>query len=201
MRNKKYFYTVFLLIIITQGSFFSCAKDEFDKDTTFSFSIDAAFGASLNINYLFEDKEPAFDYTPMIRLLWKPNNDLSIGIETSLIKITNVNKTNVQTEFGIANIKGGVRAIPLVFVFNINKFGFDLFGGVGAAFVMTSIDSFNQTSKSSIIAGSYLYGLGYCVEVDKRLRIGIELFNYFITNIDRNIAGSRLKLSYDFYHW
>ena len=99
--------TLFLaLVLITKAQ----GKTGFEK----KYALSATFGNGLIYN--IQNREALLDnlfYSPSVRLMWKPNHLLNIGIESGYLTISKQDSMIVSTPFGSTSFKARLNAIPI----------------------------------------------------------------------------------------
>jgi hypothetical protein len=167
------------------------------RDSVFALSIEVTPGLTTNIE---SGKINQLNFAPSLRVFWKPNHLLNIGIETSLLKLDRESRTNVESEFGTTSFKAALNALPVLLIFNMKVLHIDVYGGIGASYITSKVDAFNTKVIAHIWRYTYCCGVGYTYPL-KRFGIGIEARMYSFAKLEKTMIGIMPKLTYDFYKW
>ena len=163
------------------------------KDTTsgnYAFSIEAMGGLSYNLK---EDnfKSKKLDLSPSIRILWRPNHRLNFGIE-----ITDLVVRRSDYEKNKEKLQARLEAVPVYLVFNMNLLSLDFTGGIGASYMKSTIEAFNDQAISTNWHYCFNFGLGYSYYLSKSFGAGIEGKFFSLTKTDEIVGGVYLKIIY-----
>jgi hypothetical protein len=196
----KYFAIVLLVFLTALIQLPATDKIAIPKDSIFAFSIEAigAYSKSWGVS---NSKTVQTDLAPSLRLMWKPNRALNIGLETAYIHLKSETKTGISTEFGKTDFAGDLYGVPLLLVFDMELAGLDLYGGVGAINVLSTLKAFNTESSVSAIYGCYMLALAYKYNIFSNFGIGLEAKAYTYTKINTVSGMLCLNIFYDFYRY
>ncbi len=189
-----------LLICFLLGTSVLYSKEPKIIDSTFCFSLELGLGYNTEAKTLLTEIQPQ-NFSPSVRLLWKPNHRLNIGVQTARINIMDVQKNESKSEFGSTNFRSSMKGIPVILLFNMNLYGIGLYGGLGATSITSTISVFDSQTKVSDWFYTYYFGLGYNFNLSKNFGIGIEADAYSFSLLQVYVGGFSLKLNYDFYRW
>lgn len=177
-------FTAFLFIVLTSAAAFC------QQDSLYRIKLSAGGGWGFRISRInvpntqldVSTSSPAGS----LRLMWKPEHMLSVGVESGYIPITQVkSKAPIQPdeEDGNANLA----AIPILLFFSMDKYGAELSAGVGVYSLMVSgKSSKGKGIENSAIELGYSFSGSYIYTISQRFGIGIDLKYYVFT--DRQIA-------------
>lgn len=169
--------------------------------SVYKICLDVGAGFSLLLNSI-DDKQISDIYLfGMIRTMWKPDRIVSIGVEANYLNLMKDKKTSVNTEFGATDFEAVLYCYPINGILSMRILDLDVFAGAGIAFVKSSVKAFNEESNTSIIAGSYNFGLAYSYLISKNLYIGIEGKVFFISSINKTASALILKIDWDMLEW
>lgn len=101
----------------------------------------------------------------ILRAMWKSEHLLRIGIELGWLSIADFNNDNYESDYGTTNVFASLDAIPLMLVFDMYLWGIDFYTGLGYYKVMSKIDSFVETIRSS------QWNVGYYVSIAYKFQI------------------------------
>lgn len=194
-RKEHLIFVIILLVALTFNSF-DLHSEMNKKDSIYAFSIEVNPGVNLLLNQTVKKEERNLNPNIQGKIFWKPNSDLSIGIECGFIDIMK-RKENIVTESGKTNMTLRMSGIPLNLIFKMNFNDFYLFGGFGITFINSEVTAYNDLSITNKTATSYLYGLGYELLHFSRFGIGIEGKSWYIIDIDKYLFGVNLTIKYD----
>jgi hypothetical protein len=120
-----------------------------------------------------------------LRIMWKPEHLLSVGIETVYVPLT---QANTKGQIKPDEVDGNARltAIPTLLVFSMEKYNFEISSAIG----MYSLRLYGKSSKNVVVENSSLE-LGYMLSTSYSIpmgafALGIEVKYYAFT--DRDIA-------------
>lgn len=198
IRINKPLFIAFISIIFL---FYEAKSDinnqsgSYDNET-YSLSLSISSGASLLLNkyegYKQErNKLKELFYYPTLKVMWRTNTLLNIGLESTYLTVMK------DEDYQITNFEGKMTALPVSLLFDMVIWGIDIYAGFGVTFLESNIKAFDDISSSRIIAGNYIYGLGYNIPITKNLGIGVEAKVFFITSINKYIACLGLNINYN----
>ena len=128
-----------------------------------------------------------------LRLLWKPEHMLSVGIESGYLPITQVS-SKAPLKPNEADGNANLSAIPILAVFSMEKYGFEAAAGIGVYQLMVSGKSNKGSIENSAIELGYMFSGSYVFRFSSRIGAGIDLKYFAFT--DREIAMLIPQLSF-----
>jgi hypothetical protein len=152
--------------------------DSIASEPVYSFSAELMGGMSYNLrDDIFKSQK--LHITPSLRLLWKPDHRLNIGIETTYLTIRKIEIEKNKNKF-----QGRMDAIPILLVFNMNAFYLDFTAGIGAGYVSSTTDVMQEVTVATNWHYCFLFGVGYSHMFSDYMGMGIEgrLFSFTKTN-------------------
>lgn len=149
-----------------------------------------AYSLYLDNKYEIKDKE----YSPTFRFIWKPNHNLSLGVESGYVPILIEDFKKDNSKF-----EGKMYAIPILFNLTYDLYIAYLFAGFGPSLINSKITALNEVINSNIWAGTYNYGLGLKIPFSRNFSIGVEAQGFYFSKINKIVAQAGLNLTYGFY--
>lgn len=141
-------------------------------------------------------------YNTMIRLMWKPEHLLSVGLESGYHYLYNYESHIDDPDFGSTNVKSTLTGVPLFFVAAMEIIpSVELLGGIGPTFLNTYFNSYGVESQSSQITTSYFVAGRYEYPINESLALGGELNYYRINKIEDSTLSVLFVLSYRLMSW
>lgn len=167
------------------------AEADSARSNDMAFSLELMGGATYNLK---EDnfKSKKLDLSPSVRFLWKPNHRLNIGIEAADIVVR-----RSDYEKNKSKLQARLEAVPVYLVFNMNMLSLDFTAGIGASYMKSTIEAFNDIAVSTNWHYCFTFGLGYSYNFSRSFGAGIEGKYYSLTKTDEMIGGLYLKLFYN----
>lgn len=195
--NKK----ILFLILINLGLILNAISQNNNLKNT-NFTLNISFGNSLIANF---DNEiihlNSFYYSPNLRVLWKPNHLLNIGVESAYLTISKQDSDQVSTSFGNTIFKARLNAIPILLVFNMKISKLDLYSGIGVSNIISRLEAFEEKVFVNDWYYCYNLGIGYSQSLTKDFEIGIDAKSYFFPRIQKISGGIAVTISYYFFRW
>ena len=192
----KSFLPALLICWLLPFNIFAGNSDSTETDTTFSFSVDLAAGATANQNDLND-----LHFSPSLGLFWNPNHLLSIGVEVSYIRIKESRQRNVESEFGTTDFHGTLKGYPILLVFSMPVTYVNVYGGVGLANVESGVDAFDKKVTTSYWYYCYYFSTGYQYKLSDRLNTGIRFRLYSFPKLEQTVLGLTIQLEFTALQW
>ena len=201
--NTIHFKILLTIVIscISINSYAQIIPAQITDTSYYNVSVEVGGGLSIMFNKMYSKKLNDIKAFAMMRVMWKPDKILNIGVEADYLNLMTEKKTNITTEFGTTDFSANLSCIPLNVVLSMGVCGFDIYAGTGLAFVNSSITAFNDQSDATIIAGSYIYGLSYSKLISKDLSIGLEAKGFFISSINKIASALIIKVNWNIYSY
>jgi hypothetical protein len=141
-------------------------------------------------------------YSGTLRIMWRPEHLLRVGLETGYYRLYTFSETNIQTEFGTANVQSSLDAMPLLLRWAMQVSPeIEIFAGTGTTFLYTSFDSFGFETKSTQISTSYIVGGNYTYKISDKIELGGELKYYRINKIEDGTMTLQFLFIYKLFDW
>lgn len=184
---------VFLLLL---------ASSLFGQDITHKLSIELLGGSSVSTISVFdEDDMNIIGFNGTFRFMWEPEKLLRLGIEGGFLHLAHSKEENIVTEFGMTKRSNSLNAYPLMIHFNMKIWELEIMLALGAAYISSKINAFNDISESGVVTSFKMYGLGYSYSIDERLTVGGEFKYYSFSTLDLTVAAFQLKCKYSIFVW
>ena len=141
-------------------------------------------------------------YSGTIRVMWKPEHLLRVGIETGYYHLYSIQQDNIQTEFGVTDAQSSLYAYPVLlnWAMQITP-NLEIFAGIGSTFLNTSFTSFGSEVNSTKISTSYIIGGAYTYNISAKIKLGGELKYYRINKIEDGTITLQFILVYKLFDW
>lgn len=195
--NKK----VLLLIFFNFGLIVNViSQNEKIKNTNFALNITIGNGLIANFDNEISHLNSLY-YSPTLRVLWKPNHLLNIGMESAYLSISKQDSDLVSTSFGNTIFKARLNAIPILLVFNMKISKLDIYSGIGISYLTSRLEAFQEKVVVNDWYYCYNLGIGYSHSLSKDFEIGIEAKSYFFPRIQKISGGIVVNISYYFLRW
>lgn len=172
-----------------------------DIDTSFRIILEAGPGYGWTTDTLIHEGTVRGGMSWFVRLLWKPDHRLSAGIETGWVHIAEHKTTNVSTIFGKTDMQAILKAMPMMLVFDMDLWGWDLYTGLGWYYIFASTKAFNEEVSTS------QWNVGFYLSLSKK----IKLFEWLsgaadvkwssVGELGRTILSGQLYLSVTLLKW
>lgn len=195
---NKLIVIVFISIIFICYNAKSDINNQSDTNDTekYSLSLSISSGASLLLNKYegykqAQNKLKELFFYPTLKIMWRTNTLLNIGLESTYLTVMK------DEDYQLTKFEAKMTAVPVSLLFNMNIWGIDIYAGFGVTFIESNINAFDDFSSSRIIAGNYIYGLGYNIPISKSLGVGIEAKVFYITSINKYITCLGVNFSYN----
>lgn len=196
-QNKSALLIILINIFVITNGFSQEEKPENKK-----FSLVATIGNGLIANIdNYENSINSIYYAPTLRVLWKPNHKLNIGVESAYLSISKHDSDLVSSSFGNTIFKARMNAIPVLLVFNMKILKIDLYAGIGLSNITSRLEAFQDKVIVKDWYYTYNLGVGYSYPLSKNFRIGIEAKAYFFPRIQKISEGMVINISYSFLSW
>lgn len=136
-------------------------------------------------------------YNAKIRLMWKPEHLLSVGLESGYQYLYSYESTIEDSDFGTSSVKSTLAGVPLFFVAAMEVLpSVEILGGFGPMFLNTYFDSYGDESESSQISTSYFVAGRYEHPINESLAIGGEINYCRINKLEDSTLSLQFILSY-----
>ncbi|MFA6541076.1 MAG: hypothetical protein WCT99_05680 [Bacteroidota bacterium] len=130
------------------------------------------------------------------RLKWGSSNLIGVGIETGWFPISSTKNSSYSSEFGTIDLQASLHALPLLFIFSMQRYGLQLHAGIGYYLVTSEVTVMGETMQSSEWDMGVLLALGYAVPVSDNLRIGAEMKWNNISEQQISVGSLQVRMIY-----
>lgn len=153
-----------------------------------------------------------FDITPeglqrngfggTLRVMWKPEHLLRLGVETGLTQVYYVRTENVQTDFGATDFVSSMNAVPILLMLSmpLSKH-LDIYAGMGSFLLYSNTESFGSSVTASAMSVGFSLGVSYMTPLDGDWGIGGELKWYHMDKFSDDNITLQIMVSYRFLEW
>ena len=191
----RYFPIAVLLLLVP----LCVSADEPPQDST-TFRIVAEVGAGyfykLNTPKTILGTYTRDGFGGTIRLKWGSSNLIGVGIETGWFPVSSTKNTSYSSEFGTINLQASLHALPLLFIFSIQRYGLQMHAGIGYYRVTSDATVMGESMQSSEWDMGILFALGYAVPVSDNLRIGAEMKWNNISEQQISVGSLQVRMIY-----
>ncbi|HEY6170923.1 MAG TPA: hypothetical protein VIX80_01570 [Candidatus Kapabacteria bacterium] len=134
----------------------------------------------------------------MLRVMWKPEHLVSVGIETGYIPVSQANSKG-QIKPGEVDGNAQLTAIPAMVVFSMEKYNVELAAGIG----MYSLQLYGKSSKNIVVENSalemgYMFSGAYSIPMGD-FSLGLEIKYYGFTDRDIAMLIPNLRLRWNMF--
>lgn len=167
-------------------------SDSRETERDYYFSAELMGGISYNLrDDIFKSQK--MHISPSLRLLWKPDHRLYIGIETTYLTIR-----KIEIEKNKNKLQGRMEAIPILLVFNMNAFYLDFTAGIGAGYVSSTTDVMKEVTVATNWHYCFLFGVGYSLMFSDYIGLGLEGRLFSFTKTNEVVSSAVMKLVINF---
>lgn len=184
----------FLLLVVI---FFSSLQAQTYKVNGF-----AGFGYARFITDIEGSGLDKNGYSGTFRIMWQPEHQLRVGLETGYYHLYRFEVKNYQTDFGTTNAHSTLNALPvfLNMTMAVSR-SIDIFAGIGPTILYTSFESHGSKNESSQWSTSYIIGGNYTHEISDKIKLGGELKYYHINKIEDGTLTLQFIFVYNLLSW
>jgi len=141
-------------------------------------------------------------FSGTVRVLWKPDHRLSLGIETGYLSLYSIDQKNVSTDFGPTDIFALRSAVPIAIVFTMDIIeGLQITVGGGEFIVYGTTESFGNKVSSSALTTSFMGAASYFWPVNEILEIGGEAKWYHASKFEDTGLSFQVMGRWKFLQW
>ena len=131
-----------------------------------------------------------------VRLKWGSSNFLGVGIESGWLPVSSASNPSLPTEFGNLDVKTSLTAVPLLFLFSIQRIGIQFHSGIGYYNIHSVATVGGSTIESSEWDLGFLLSAGYALPIAEGYFIGAEIKWYSITEQQISVAAVQVRYIY-----
>ena len=137
-----------------------------------------------------------------VRVMWKPEHLLRLGLETGLTQVYYIKSEDVQTEFGVTDFTSSMNAVPILLAISMPLTKrIDVYAGLGSFFLYSNTESFGSNVTASALSIGFSAGVSYMTPLDTDWGIGGELKWYHLDKFSDDTITLQVMVSYRFLEW
>jgi len=134
-----------------------------------------------------------------VRIMWKPEHLLRMGLETGRTHVYSVKQEGLQTAYGKTDVNMTLNATPILLVFSMSPFdNLDVYVGGGSAFLSSDAESFGSTSATSSLSGGAMAAVSYMRPLSDAWSIGGEAKWLYFDKYDDMVVSLQVMVSFRF---
>jgi hypothetical protein len=178
-----------LFVVVTIILFALNSNAQSNKEHRFAFYAGAGPNFYFNNLVLAKEKVNELNYSVVGRLMWEPEHNLSLGIESGFYRLYTVDSDLPGYE---GNIHIANSAIPLQLIVSM-KFLQNFYGSFsfGRAILLNKVSTteYGTFNAQSFSLGDYTLSAGYKRNITSRFSVGAEVKAFYSGKLDdKNIA-------------
>jgi len=173
-------------------------------DTTYSLTAYGGGGYVRNISQfdIMPEGLQRNGFGGTLRVMWKPEHLLRLGLETGLTQVYYIKTENVQTDFGSTDFTSSMNAVPILLVLSMPiTQRLDIYGGMGSFLLYSNTESFGSNVTSSAMSVGFSLGASYFTPLEGDWGIGAELKWYHMDKFSDDTITLQVMVSYRFLEW
>jgi uncharacterized membrane-anchored protein len=133
----------------------------------------------------------------IIRVKYNSDNLFAIGVESGWLPLSSSSQKNVILEdAGMTDISASLNAIPFFFLITFQKFGIQIYTGIGLYNVKSTNTVFNKTIYNNQWDTGYSFGGGYALSFTRKIYLGSEIKWNRITQLQTSVASIHFRFIY-----
>lgn len=173
------------------------------QDTSFAVlaSVGGGFGVNVSQEILLPKGADNRGPVGTLRLMWKPDHRLRVGLETGWLRLTSA--------FGVLHDSTGTAdyrsleldGVPMMALFSMNFGRLDLNAGVGYYLMFSYLRGEGDGARSTQWNYGITASIEYMVPVTPALQLGGGVGAYGITQLGQYVAAIQLRAQYRAFEW
>ncbi|MCK5571355.1 MAG: hypothetical protein KAJ12_01280 [Bacteroidetes bacterium] len=175
-----------------------------DHDSSHALMLYGGAGYTRNIS-TFQVTPPGLrldGFVATLRLCWKPEHLLSLGIETGYSHVYKVEANDIETEFGTTSISSSQNAVPILFVVSMEVTrGLLVTGGFGYVLLYSITRAFGTTVSPAVASGGFSLALTKMFPLSSFWGMGVELKWYHFDKFNDDNISVELMVSSRLLQW
>ncbi len=198
--SGKYRVVVGMLALLIGGS----SVHAQGPDTTYALVAYGGFGYTRNLSKFDVPLQglSRSGFGGTLRVIWKPEHLLRLGIETGLTQVYYVNTKGVQTAFGATDFTSSLNAVPILLSLSMPITDhLAVFVEPGSYLLYSTTESFGTKVTSTALSVGYALALTYLSPLDADWSIGGELKWYHMDKFSDDNIILQVMVSYRFLEW
>lgn len=180
--------------------------------TTFAQSADSIYTLTTygGVGFVRNVSDFTFEYPNLdkggflgnLRVMWKPDYLLRIGIEVGRSDLYSVDQSEVPTDSGTTNLQTDVYVWSFMTVFSMSPINnLEINIGAGVGFNTVNNTAFGNESISTDAGSVFMISTGYYFPISQGFKIGAELKGMGIPKYDDITIALQLSFAYKFLEW
>lgn len=170
------------------------------KDTTYKIAVECGGGYGLSKDSMSQSVS-RYGYSGMLRIMWKPDHLLRVGLETGWLRIASINNEEVKNEFGTVKLNATLTAIPVMTVFEMALWRLNLYTGLGYYYVMSTIGAEDEELTNTKWNIGFYLALAYKYPLSEKINLCSELKWCSIGELGKTILLAQVFVSYNLFEW
>ncbi len=174
-----------------------------ENDSLYHINVELGLGPSFYFTDItYEELKHNYPVAVSMRLMWKPEHKLSLGIETGFIPLYFLKTKIYDTIYGSTESKLSMSSVPIVAVFAMTIVeNLRIFGGIGGFLLISDTESFDNKVSGSTWSNAYEFGLSYLYPLSKNLKLGGEVKSFYITRVENYDLIFNVSLKYSLFSY
>jgi hypothetical protein len=173
-------------------------------ETPYAVVVSAAGGYTRNVSK-FDATPPGLrqdGFVGTLRVMWKPEYRLSLGIETGFTHVYRVDADDYPTEFGPIDIYTSQNAVPILGMVSMYLGrGLTISGGAGIFLLSSESRIVNSTTSPTVVSGGIAAALAYMLQLSDDWSAGTEFKWYNLDKFNDNNLSLQMVFSYRLFEW
>jgi hypothetical protein len=173
-------------------------------ETTYAVVVSAAGGYTRNVSK-FDATPPGLrqdGFVGTVRVMWKPEHRLSLGVETGFTHVYRVDVSDYPTEFGPIDIYTSQNAVPILGMVSMDLGrGLTISGGAGIFLLSSESRIVASTTSPTIVSGGIAAALAYMLQISDDWSAGMEFKWYNLDKFNDNNLSLQVMFSYRLFEW
>lgn len=170
------------------------------QNNDFRLNTEVGLGYSTGIE-LHKNEGNLKGITSYLRFMWKPQHRLNIGLEFDYLKIREIEKKDVSTEFGSTDFNSTLSAIPILLVFNMEFNDLQVYSGIGVSYMWSEATAYNQKIVNDNINYSLMISGKYIIKKFNENNLSLEVKSNIITKLDLMLINFNINYEFNLYKW
>jgi|WetSurMetagenome_2_1015567.scaffolds.fasta_scaffold31630_4 hypothetical protein len=188
---------ILILILISTSVWFASAQS---KDSTYKILIESGGGYGLSKDSASQSVT-RYGFSGMLRIMWKPDHRLKVGIETGWLRIASLDEEEIKNEFGTVKLNASLNAIPVMAVFDMDIWRLNLYTGLGYYYVLSTISVENEKITNTKWNIGFYLALAYKYPISEKIKLCGDLKWCSIGELGKTILLAEVFISYNLFEW
>lgn len=185
------------LLFMSTSLWFASAQS---RDTTYKILIESGGGYGLSKDSVSQSVS-RYGFSGMLRIMWKPDHRLKVGVETGWLRIASLNDEEIKNEFGTVKLNASLNAIPVMAVFDMDIWRLNLYTGLGYYYVLSTISVENEEITNTKWNVGFYLALAYKYTLSEKIKLCSELKWCSIGELGKTILLAEVFISYNLFEW